>query len=364
MANIENVSTGLDQAHDQLALLTEEVERNMQILRRTQQRELKLLHAEDLVSLFEELTAGLKLSYQLESVCIVLADPDHDIRHLMMASGAQPEDIPGLRLVDALTGMTPHYIALEKPWLGAYSASDHQLLFDDPAMTQSIAIIPVIHKDHLLGSINFGSTDPARFTEKHATDFFTHLGVIASFALENVVNRARLLRSGFTDVLTGWHNRRYMQVRLNEELARARRDGTNLVCLMIDIDYFKSVNDSYGHAAGDVALRELAQRIETQVRASDIAARYGGEEFVVLLPNTDADSGELLAERIRKAVSDSPVDVGHRNAVTITASIGISTIAPERDDDDLKTTGESLLARADVALYCAKSAGRDRVARD
>ena len=117
-------------------------------------------------------------------------------------------------------------------------ASDHQLIFNDAAMTQSIAIIPIIHKGHLLGSLNFGSADPKRFTEEHAADFFAHLGVIASFALENVVNRARLLRSGFTDVLTGWHNRRYMQVRLHEELARARRDANNVVCLMIDIDYF------------------------------------------------------------------------------------------------------------------------------
>lgn len=364
MANIENVSTGLDQAHDHLAMLTEEVERNMQILRRTQQRELRLLHAEDLVELIDELTAGLKDSYGLEGIGVVLADPDHDMRHLMLAGGSNPETFAALRLVDALTGITPHYVALRKPWLGRYKASDHQLLFADARGLSSIAIIPIIHKGHLLGSINFGSAEASRFTEEHATDFFAHLGVIASFALENVVNRARLLRSGFTDALTGWHNRRYLQVRLNEELARARRESSNLLCLMIDIDHFKCVNDSHGHAAGDAVLRELAQRIEAQVRASDVAARYGGEEFVVLLPNTQADAGELLAERIRKAVSASPVKLGDAREVSISTSIGISGVTPERGDEDLKTTGESLLARADVALYRAKSAGRDRVARD
>ena len=196
-------------------------------------------------------------------------------------------------------------------------------------------MIPLSHKGALLGSINFGSADESRFTRKHATDFFAHLGSIASFALENVVNRARLLRSGFTDVLTGWNNRRYLQVRLVEELARARRESTNLVCLMLDIDHFKDVNDNYGHAAGDAVLRELAQRIETQVRVSDIAARYGGEEFVVLLPATEVESGSLLAERIRKAISENPIEISGDASVTITASIGIASIAPERDEPRL-----------------------------
>ena len=200
-----------------------------------------------------------------------------------------------------------------------------------------------------------------RFTRDHASDFLAHIGVIASFCIENVVNRARLLRSGFTDVLTGWYNRRYLTVRLNEELARAQRDRASLVCLMLDIDHFKQVNDNWGHSAGDAVLREIAQRIEAQVRASDVAARYGGEEFVVLLPNTDVEAATLLADRIREAISESPIDLENGEAVSITVSIGIATVGPGEDESDLKTVGDSLLARADVALYAAKSAGRDRV---
>ena len=108
-------------------------------------------------------------------------------------------------------------------------------------------------------------------------------------------------------------------------------------------------------------MRELAQRIESQVRGSDVAARYGGEEFIVLLPNTDANAASLLAERIRDTVSASPVDIPHDETVTVTVSIGIAEVSPSPDDDDLKTLGDSLIARADVALYAAKSAGRDRV---
>ena len=130
---------------------------------------------------------------------------------------------------------------------------------------------------------------------------------------------------------------------------------------MLDVDHFKRVNDTWGHAAGDAVLRELAQRIESQVRASDVAARYGGEEFVVLLPNTLVESATLLAERIRNAISKTPFDLPCGEQVTVTVSIGISEVHPGPGDTDLKTIGDSLVARADVALYAAKSAGRDRV---
>jgi diguanylate cyclase (GGDEF)-like protein len=147
-------------------------------------------------------------------------------------------------------------------------------------------------------------------------------------------------------------------------LGRALRDKTTLVCLMLDIDHFKRINDNYGHAAGDEVLREIAHRVEAQVRVSDVAARYGGEEFVVLLPATDKRSAEALAERIRRAISAAPIRVTDSESETMTASIGIAGTAQLDTKDDLKTLGESLLARADVALYRAKSEGRDRVAVD
>ena len=330
-------------------------------MRRSQQRELRLLQAEDLASLFQEMIDGLRSSYRLRTVSVVLCDPDHDVRHLMLAAGTPAEGFDNLLIRESLSGLAPQYVALRKPWLGPYAACDHQLLFDDSEGIASIAMIPLRPRGKFIGSINLGSDDVQRFTSEHASDFLEHLGVIASYCIDNVVNRARLLRSGFTDVLTGWNNRRYLIVRLHEELARARRDRTGLVCLMLDVDHFKPINDTWGHAAGDEVLRELAQRIETQVRASDVAARYGGEEFVILLPGTTVDSGKLLAERIRSAISGTPIALPNGEPVTVTASIGIAEVHPKPDDDDLKTLGDSLIARADVALYRAKSEGRDRV---
>lgn len=347
---------------EKLARLTEEAANNEVILRRSRARELRLLNAENLPELFHRLTAGLRESFDLPHVSVLLCDPDHEVRHLLIAAGTRPDELEDVAFVDALTGIAPHYTALRGPWLGPYSAADHQLVFGRGAAPASVALIPLERQGRLMGSLNFGSADPGRYTRSHGTDFLAHLGVIASFALENGVNRARLLRSGITDVLTGWHNRRYLQTRLREELARSRRDGSPLTLLLIDIDHFKRVNDNHGHMAGDRVLTEVAQRIESRIRASDVAARYGGEEFVLLLPDTDAGAARTLAERLRAAVAERPVALADGTRIPLTISAGLATVAPTREDEDLKTLADSLLARADVALYEAKSAGRDRVA--
>jgi two-component system cell cycle response regulator len=361
MLTIEELQAQLAEARRRQDELIEEVARNDNKLRRTQRRELTLLQAEDLNALLHVMVHGLRSSYGLEYVSVVLCDPDHDIRHLLLANGTPAENIENLLMVESLAGLAPQYVALHQPWLGSFAACDHQLICPHGRGLHSIAMIPLKHRGKLIGSINLCSASATRFTRAHASDFLAHLGVIASFCVENTVNRARLLRSGFTDVLTGWNNRRYLSIRLSEELARARRDQAGIVCLMLDIDHFKRVNDTWGHAAGDAVLRELALRIESQVRASDVAARFGGEEFVVLLPNTAAASAALLAERIRTAISKTPFDLPGGVAATVTVSIGISEVHPGPDDRDLKTLGDSLIARADVALYAAKSAGRDRV---
>jgi diguanylate cyclase (GGDEF)-like protein len=351
---------------EQLATLRAEARENGRILKLAQQRELRLLQTDTLVGLFGELTEGLRLSHSLDAVSLVLLDPQHEIRHLAGTEALDGGDRGGVQFVDTLVGLAPQFTTLYRAWLGAYVPADHQLLFPRRRDLGSLAMLPLRRQDQLLGSLNFGSRDGHRYTRHHATDFLDHLANVCAVCLENAINRARLVRSGLTDVLTGWNNRRYLQTRLVEELARSQRDRTTLACLLMDVDHFKRVNDTHGHAAGDRVLREIADRVEMQVRASDVAARYGGEEFALLLPDTGVDQARVLAERIRAAVGGEPVvlgsgALGSEARLDVTVSIGISAVCPPPGVDDFKSLGERLIAEADVQLYRAKSDGRNRV---
>jgi diguanylate cyclase (GGDEF)-like protein len=359
MQPADELELKLAEAERRLDAITAQVRQNDEKLKSSQQREIQLLQAPDLDALLYEMTEGLRQSFDLQSVSLVLRDPGHDIRHLLLETDTDRN--PDLIFADTLIGLAPQYIALRRPWLGAFAACDHGLVVGLSHGLESIAMIPLRCRDELIGSINLGSADPDRFTANHASDFLAHLGVVASLCIENAVNRARLRQSGFTDVLTGWHNRRYLQTRMKEELARACRDGRSLVCMMLDVDHFKRVNDGWGHAAGDAVLRELAQRVDSEVRASDIAARFGGEEFVILLPRTTSTEGRHVAERIRRAVAAAPFGLPGGDELAVTVSIGIAEFHPGAGRDDLKSLGEALIARADAALYDAKAAGRDRV---
>lgn len=344
-----------------IAALVEEAANNERLLKRSQQRELDLLKAETLAQLFDAISKGLLASYGLEAVTLLLCDPQHEIRHLLIADHVGASDFPQVIFVDSLAGLAPQFNTFHRPWLGPYMGCDHQLLFPGATTLRSVALIPLRRQERLHGSLNFGSVDEKRFSRHLGTDFLAHLGVIASFAIENAVNRARLVRSGLTDFLTGWHNRRYLHARLKEELARAQRHGSGLTCLLIDLDRFKQINDQHGHLVGDMALREAAQRVDAHIRDSDAAARFGGDEFVVLAPGISPEQAAALAERIRQAVSDAPLDVPGGIQLKLTVSIGVAGIALSRTETDLKAAAEGLLAEADAALYRAKQNGRNRV---
>ncbi|NMN56447.1 diguanylate cyclase (GGDEF)-like protein [Xanthobacter sp. SG618] len=180
-------------------------------------------------------------------------------------------------------------------------------------------------------------------------------------ALATSLRRSRemerqLERMAITDSLTGLPNRRALDLTLDVEMQRSRRERRELAVLMIDIDHFKRVNDTYGHAVGDAVLAEVAHRVQRAAcRPGDFVCRYGGEEFVVVLPETPAAGAELVGERIRAGVAATAV-MTHGLAIEITVSVGI---AVQRADDG---PGE-LIARSDTALYTAKRAGRNRVAR-
>jgi diguanylate cyclase (GGDEF)-like protein len=291
----------------------------------------------------------------------VLNDPQHEIRHLMAGDGFLVDELREVQFVDALKEVAPRLPELDRPWLGPFYKEDHDLLVQGAVRSGSVALIPLWRNEQLDGLLVFCSRDPMRFNKELASDFLAHLGVVAAICIENSVNRAKLVRSGLTDFLTGFHNRRYLQSRLREELARAQRARQYLVCLMIDVDHFKRINDQYGHLAGDAVLREVARRVDAEMRTSDTGARFGGDEFAIVLSQSSFEDGERVAQRVLRAVSGQPIKVGAQGNETVTLSIGVAAAAPGPDVRDLKHMAERLIAEADAALYRAKSGGRNRV---
>ena len=169
---------------------------------------------------------------------------------------------------------------------------------------------------------------------------------------------AELERISHTDQLTGLFNRRRIEQRLREEISRNARYDRHLGVGLLDLDHFKTINDTYGHPVGDQVLAEFALMLTQTVRTTDVPGRYGGEEFLVLFPETDAPGVQVCLERLRRAVDQTkigPAEMSHR----VTVSCGGTAAVPEGRDADSDIT--SLVAKADEALYQAKESGRNRV---
>ena len=160
------------------------------------------------------------------------------------------------------------------------------------------------------------------------------------------------------DGLTGLYNRRYFDRHLSLMMERAREQQRDLALLILDIDFFKSVNDRFGHAVGDMVLKEFASRLLRSIRGVDLACRFGGEEFVVLMPDTNQQRANAVAERIRSAIAEVEFSMENGLATDVTVSVGVALNNPAGDSP------EHLLKRADRALYRAKETGRNRVVFD
>jgi two-component system, cell cycle response regulator len=346
---------------DMLTTAKAEARANELIYRRSHERHLSLLQATSLGALFQAIVEGLREAYQLDAISLVIRDVQHEIRQLLAAENPHAASPSAVIFQEALESFAPQYNNLRQPWLGPFVGADHMLIFPGRDELGSCALLPLRRNGELIGCLNFGSRDPKRFTRHHAVDFLGHLADIAAVCLENAVNRSRLVRSGITDALTGLYNRRYLQHRLGDELARAQRTGRPLSCIIFDVDHFKPINDRWGHPAGDRVLAQIAHLIREECRASDIAIRYGGEEFAVLLPGTGTAEAMQVAERTRQAVAAGEVVLPSGEMIQITISAGVSCASPGPSGTDLKSLGDRLIAEADVQLYRAKAEGRDRV---
>lgn len=168
------------------------------------------------------------------------------------------------------------------------------------------------------------------------------------------------LHAAVTDPLTGLYNRRYVEPHLSRMAEQARVSQREFAVMMLDIDHFKSINDRYGHAAGDKVLIEIANRLRENLRAIDLVARIGGEEFMVAMPNTNNEQGHIAADRLRKLISARPFSLGpDKPQLNVTMSVGVAVGGLERLN---RVQIDTMCNLADEALYAAKSAGRDKVA--
>ncbi|MEV6602220.1 diguanylate cyclase [Actinoplanes sp. NPDC051346] len=250
-------------------------------------------------------------------------------------------------------------------------------LIDEPACRTYVAVpicAPATVGDPLMSGeweLHPGTLGVLALYDRLGTDEFDDADLLmlrtfagqAGVAVHNVRMHEEAQRLSLTDPLTGLWNYRYLRESLRREVERASRFGRMLTVLVLDLDHFKEVNDTHGHAAGDAVLGEFARRVRLALREVDVAFRQGGEEFVVLLPETDAYGGVIVAERLGAAVRDDPVSVDGRGSgadagsaverVPISVSIGIA-VFPEHGN-----TADRVLAAADDALYAAKHAGRD-----
>lgn len=222
---------------------------------------------------------------------------------------------------------------------------------------QATACIPLMSSDESLGVMYlfFTKTDKVNDFSQREVHLALTIADRLSLALSNIRLAARLHSQSIRDPLTGLFNRRYLEETLDRELARAVRHGKPLSVVALDADHFKQFNDEFGHEAGDMVLKKLAEQLHLIVRPSDIACRQGGEEFLLVLPETDTKTALERAEELRQRIAMLDLQYQGRSLGHITVSLGVASIPQHAN------TADDLLQRADTALYQAKHNGRNRV---
>lgn len=221
-----------------------------------------------------------------------------------------------------------------------------------------ILALPLFVNGRVMGSLQLISADVNAFGDEDAQLLWVLVHVAENLLTREHANES-LMMFAFTDHLTGLRTRGYFEQQLELEIKRSARKSEAFVLLMLDIDNFKQMNDTFGHTIGDQVLREIAQVLTQDMREVDTVARYGGEEFVIILPETTEPEGHAVAERIRKAVAQTTFLSGPEmlgiSPLSLTISIGLSTFPAQTSDK------RELLSFADAALYAAKAQGRNRV---
>ncbi len=233
------------------------------------------------------------------------------------------------------------------------TSTEHQVSEDG-----RIQVYPLISEGKNVGMLAAKSTENE--IQPKDKEYLEQLATQIAITINRANVYAEILKHATLDALTGFYNRHQLEERIKQEVSNAKRQHAPLCGIMTDIDYFKSVNDTYGHAVGDLVLKTIAKVIRCQLREYDIAGRYGGEEFSILLPFTKISEAEMVAERLRKAIENKVIDISKVNpdsdvkTIKITISLGIYEIKESDNEKDF-------MIKADKALYQAKNTGRNKV---
>jgi len=340
-----------------------EAQANEQKLRKFQALELRLIGLNSLIELVRTALYPGSSALNWDVVSLVLFDPGFEIQRVIGEDCEISQEFPEVIFVNSWEDIEKVNCTSMFPTLGPYRPNKHSNLFKHARKRpSSIAQLPLVRYGKLIGCLTIGSYDARRFVRGVRTDFLEHFAAVLAICIENATNSEQLKRQGLTDTLTAINNRRYFDQRLKEEMKTLRRSGKPLSCMLLDVDYFKRVNDTYGHQVGDVVLREVAALIRAQLRGSDVLSRYGGEEFSALLTNTDEEEAVEVAERIRRSIEQHVFDTPEFDPFNVTISIGVATFCLPPDlDIDTRRAGEALVGQSDRVLYDAKAGGRNCV---
>jgi diguanylate cyclase (GGDEF)-like protein len=322
----------------------------------------ELLGVRALTAFAARLAEGPAVRGERLTGCLILIDSRHELRWLLAGETAVPSDLHGLRFVDSLASLAPVLTALHAPWAGPYHAADHGLIFDGAQGLTHLVLLPLPYGTALHGVYAVGAKGALPAFAGLEAGWSQHVGAQALASAERLFQRARLLRAGVVDPLTGWNSRHYFQARLREQVAASTRRHEPATCLLVDLDGLAALNETHGVAAGDAALREVGNRIEAQVRGSDSFAHLGDDEFGILLPGTTASEAVPLAARILAAMRAAPVEVGVSYPLRV--SIGLAGLDPAELPASLerKAVADQWLAETQAALHYAKRAGGDAYA--
>ena len=358
----EDITADLRVLQSHLDGMLNRVQHNSLTLKRLQAFEMRLLGLSSLTEMIDYILDESKSLFDLEIVSLFLFDPTQEIAAYLASDHYPYQSRKGFMLVNDDGLFKKFFDYTHRPVLGIYHPENYAQFFpEDAERPSSVILAPLVRRGKYLGSLNLGSFRQDRFIRTMATDFIEHLASVLSICLENTLNFETMRRTSLIDPLTGVNNRRFLEQRIDEEIDRSIRNRQPLSCLFLDIDYFKRINDNFGHQAGDHVLALVAAAIKKQLRSNDVLSRFGGEEFVALLSGSGEGISGEIAERIRSSIAALSIEFGAQT-IPVTISIGVATFDAKLSKINSATeTASQLIHAADGALYKAKNNGRNRV---